>query len=230
MGGFNVGRQISDFFGKISPAAPAGACKQTAAAATPKKPAAQAARPQDRAQVRTQQGRAAASVSLTGSKGMSSGAQELYAAMKRVDADANEGERRQIAVELDAAATAFGMDPKLMLAVYKHESGGIDPDASSHTGAKGLGQLTGVAIDETIRYADLGRKPFSTHKATFKAAKKDRSDIKNNIWTSVAYMKIMDQRTKTTSGMLKLYGDPGVKTYDRKVLAEYQQLFGKAYR
>ncbi len=227
MGGFNVGRQISDYFGWTSPAT-TKARKQVPASAA-KKPVA-SARPQDRAQVRAQQGRATASLSLNKSQGMTSGAQELYAAMKRVDADANDGERREIAVELDAAAKTFGMDAKLMLAVYKHESGGIDPDARSHTGAKGLGQLTGIAIDETIRYADLGRKPFKAHKDTFKATKRDRSDIKNNVWTSVAYMKIMDQRTNTTGGMLKLYGDPNVKTYDRKVLAEYQNLFGKSYR
>ncbi|MFN8578149.1 MAG: transglycosylase SLT domain-containing protein, partial [Candidatus Sericytochromatia bacterium] len=86
--------------------------------------------------------------SLTDKSGLNSGAQALFNAMKKYGSVAKGEDRITIAKELDAACKFFKVDPKLMLAVFAHESAGINPKAKSHTGAKGLGQLTGVAIKE----------------------------------------------------------------------------------
>lgn len=140
---------------------------------------------------------------------------------------ASPSERITIARELDAACKTFKVDPKLMLAVFAHESGGINPRAKSHTGAKGLGQLTGVAIDECIRLARLGKPGYKEKLALFQATKADRYPIKNNIWTSVAYMKVELGRNNGVKNTLKDYGDPYVKTYANKVATEYKDLWGQ---
>jgi soluble lytic murein transglycosylase-like protein len=158
-------------------------------------------------------------------------AEELYQAMKKAGVKANDSQRREIARELAAASAAFKVDPKLMLALFKHESAGIDPRARSFTGAVGLGQLTNSAIFEMIRVSKAGQKPFNQHLSVFKATDRNPWNIRNNIWTSTAYLALMKQRFgNNTTLMLKRYGDPYVPTYAQKVYAEYRNLFGKAFR
>lgn len=144
-----------------------------------------------------------------------------------------------IARELDAAAKAFGVDPKLMLALFAHESGGINPNARSHTGAGGLGQLTSVAIRQVHYMAGIGKggrgvEPYNQYRQNFiqnTRSIRERYDIKANIWTSVAYMNYeLNERAFLGRGIanaLKRYGDPTVAQYAQKVNAEYQVLFGQ---
>lgn len=144
----------------------------------------------------------------------------------------------EIARELDSASQAFGVDPKMMLALYAHESGGINPRARSHTGAGGLGQLTSIAIRQVHFMAGIGKgrtgvAPYSQHKENFIQSTRSinqRYDIKANVWTSVAYMSYeLNGRAhlgRGTEKALKRYGDPNVSTYANKVNAEYKTLFG----
>lgn len=181
--------------------------------------------------------------------GLTEGAKELLGAMQRYQEHHREAgnagrtkttpaEMREIAIELDAAGRALGVDPKMMLALYAHESGGINPKARSHTGAGGLGQLTGVAIRQVhfmsgIAKGYRGEAPYNQYKGNFVQRTNSinlRYDIKANIWTTVAYMKYeLEDRAHLGRGVknaLKRYGDPNVSTYADKVNKEYQTLFG----
>lgn len=181
--------------------------------------------------------------------GLNAGAQELFGAMQRYQqyhaargntnrTQTTTAQMHQIARELDSAATAFGVDPKMMLALYAHESGGINPGARSHTGAGGLGQLTSIAIRQVHFMAGMGKgargsEPYNDYKSNFiqnSRAIRERYDIKANIWTSVAYMNYeLTDRARLGRGVenaLKRYGDPNVPTYANKVNAEYRTLFG----
>lgn len=181
--------------------------------------------------------------------GLTAGAQELLTAMQRYQQHHAElgntgrtqttpAQLREIAVELDAAGKAFGVDPKMMLALYAHESGGINPRARSHTGAGGLGQLTGIAIRQVHFMAGIGKgnkgsEPFTQHKSNFVQSTTNinqRYNIKANVWTTVAYMSYeLNDRASLGRGVekaLKRYGDPNVSTYANKVSAEYKTLFG----
>lgn len=181
--------------------------------------------------------------------GLTAGATELLDAMKRYQqhhaalghtgrTQTTPAEMREIAIELDAAGRAFDVDPKLMLALFAHESGGINPDAKSHTGAGGLGQLTGIAIRQVHHMSGIakgysGRDPFKDHKSNFVQSTRSiqqRFDIKANVWTSTAYMSYeLKDRANLGRGVeraLKRYGDPNVSTYANKVNAEYKTLFG----
>jgi len=181
--------------------------------------------------------------------GLTAGAQELLAAMQRYQQHhkqlGNTGrtkttpaQMREIAQELDAASKAFGVDPKMMLALYAHESGGINPGARSHTGAGGLGQMTSIAIRQVHFMAGIGKgnrgtAPFTTHKDNFIQSTRSinqRYNIKANVWSSVAYMSYeLNDRARLGRGVekaLKRYGDPNVSTYANKVNAEYKTLFG----
>lgn len=153
-------------------------------------------------------------------------------------AETSAAELREIAIEMDRAATAFDMDPKMMLAIFAHESGGFDPRARSHTGAGGLGQLTGVAIRQVHHMAGIGkgntgRAPFTQYKSNFvqnHRAINERFDIKKNIWTATAYMSYeINDRARLGRGVenaLKRYGDPSISDYAQKVSKEHQTLFG----
>ncbi|PIW16948.1 hypothetical protein COW36_10760 [bacterium (Candidatus Blackallbacteria) CG17_big_fil_post_rev_8_21_14_2_50_48_46] len=180
-------------------------------------------------------------------EGMTPRAAELYEALKGYQAHHSElghtnrtrttdAEMREIAVELDKAGEAFGVDPKVMLAVYAHESGGFNPRARSSTGAGGLGQLTGVAIRQVHYMAGMakgqqGREPYTQYRDNFIASETNinqRFNIKQNIWTSTAYMayEIQDRNNGNVQRALARYGDPNVATYGNKVNAEYATLFG----
>lgn len=115
---------------------------------------------------------------------------ELFEAIMNYPGNkATEAEAKQIAKTLNEAAQAMGFsadNTRKMLAVFAHESGGFDPDAKSHTGAGGLGQLTGVAIEDMNRLAQNGK--YSQFRSNFIRPGGDRTDITKNIWTSVAYM------------------------------------------
>ncbi|MEK7431517.1 MAG: lytic transglycosylase domain-containing protein, partial [Cyanobacteriota bacterium] len=149
-----------------------------------------------------------------------------------------ESEMKKISVELDKASKAFGVDSKIMLAVYAHESGGFNPRATSHTGAGGLGQLTGIAIRQVHYMAGMakgqtGRSPYTEHKDDFIKSQTNlsqRHDISKNIWTSTAYMayEINDRNNGNIKRSLERYGDPNVSTYENKVNSEYKILFGKS--
>lgn len=158
-------------------------------------------------------------------------AQVLYDAMSKYSENkATPEQMKRIAISLDKASKEFGVDPKLMLAVYAHESK-FDPNAKSHTGARGLGQLTGVAIKEDIRLADLGKAGYKENKAVFQATKKDRTNIENHVTTSVAYFKEMLNRNDgNIQKTLKAYGDPNVPTYAKLVNQESIQMgLGKLF-
>lgn len=116
---------------------------------------------------------------------------ELYQAIKNYPGNkATDAEAREIARTLNEAAQAMGFsaeNTRKMLAVFAHESGGFDPRARSHTGAGGLGQLTGVAIEDMQRLSRAGG-PYAQHSDKFVRPGGDRTDIRSNVWTSVAYM------------------------------------------
>jgi len=194
----------------------------------------------------------AAAVTSTGAVGvddLNAGAKDLYNALKGYQAHHNrlghtnrtrttESEMLEIAHELDQAATAFDVDPKLMLAVFAHESGGFNPRARSHTGAGGLGQLTGIAIRQVHTMAGMvrgqqGQAPHNQHSDKFVASTNriaDRYPIKQNVWTATAYMAYeLQGRAHLGRGVEKAvsrYGDPHVPTYSAKVNTEYRTLFG----
>lgn len=165
---------------------------------------------------------------------MSPEATEVYNAIKAYpNSGATDAQAREMAQEIVAASREFGVDYKIMTAIIAQESK-FDPDARSSTGAGGLGQLTGVAIDETRRVAGEGRSPFKDHKATFDRidrSRANRNNIKDNVWTSVAYTRLMQDRAKgATKGMLQRYnGEPGRReSYPRGVGSNYQTLWGTA--
>lgn len=184
-----------------------------------------------------------------GLDGMTPRATELYQAMQRYQqyhaqrgntqrTRTTQAEMREIAVELDKAGAAFNVDPKLMLALFAHESGGINARARSHTGAGGLGQLTGIAIRQVHHMSGIakgftGKSPYRQHRGNFVQSTRSinqRYNIKANIWTSTAYMRYeLTDRSHLGRGVeraLKRYGDPNVPTYANKVNAEYKTLFG----
>ncbi|MBF2053773.1 MAG: LysM peptidoglycan-binding domain-containing protein [Candidatus Sericytochromatia bacterium] len=194
----------------------------------------------------------AAAVTTTGAVGvddLNARARELYDALKGYQAHHNrlgntnrtrttESEMIEIAHELERAATAFNVDPKLMLAVFAHESGGFNPRARSHTGAGGLGQLTGIAIRQVHTMAGMvrgqrGQAPHNQYSENFVASTNrisDRYPIKQNVWTSTAYMAYeLQGRAHLGRGVenaVSRYGDPNVSTYSDKVNDEYRTLFG----
>ncbi|MBT9543891.1 MAG: transglycosylase SLT domain-containing protein [Candidatus Sericytochromatia bacterium] len=116
---------------------------------------------------------------------------ELYQAIKSYPGNkATDAEAREIARTLNESAKAMGFsaeNTRKMLAVFAHESGGFDPRARSQTGAGGLGQLTGVAIEDMQRLSGAGG-PYAEYSNNFIKPGGDRTDIRSNIWTSVAYM------------------------------------------
>lgn len=162
---------------------------------------------------------------------MTTTSQVLYDAMSKYSENKATPEQiKRIAISLDKASKEFGVDPKLMLAVYAHESK-FDPNAKSHTGARGLGQLTGVAIKEDIRLADLGKAGYKENKAVFQATKKDRTNIENHVTTSVAYFKeMLNINNGNIQKTLKAYGNPNVPTYAKLVNQESIQMgLGKLF-
>ena len=197
-----------------------------------------------------QEAEAAAAASAVDASGLTPGATELLEAMKRYQNHHRElgnsqrtkttpAQMREIAIELDQAGRTFDVDPKMMLALFAHESGGINPRARSHTGAGGLGQLTGIAIRQVHHMSGIakgfrGQDPFNDHKSKFVQSTRSieqRYDIKANVWTSTAYMSYeLEGRAHMGRGVenaLKRYGDPNVRTYANKVNDEYRTLFGQ---
>lgn len=116
---------------------------------------------------------------------------ELYQAIMNYPGNkATEAQAREIARNLNEAAKAMGFsaqNTRKMLAVFAHESGGFDPNARSYTGAGGLGQLTGVAIEDMNRLSGAGGA-YAQYRDKFIQPGGNRNDISSNIWTSVAYM------------------------------------------
>lgn len=165
-------------------------------------------------------------------------AQGLYNEIRAYpNTKASETQAREIAIEVEAASRAFGIDPKVMLSIIAHESGGFDPRAESHSGAKGLGQLTGVAIQEMRRlsydptYAssyprsNSERQHYSDPEiralverpnvqAIFQrlgASEANRYDISDNIWGSAFYARIsMDRAQENRSGEAIVLGANGM--------------------
>ncbi len=164
-------------------------------------------------------------------------ATQLYnAILAYPDTKANPAQARQIAREVDSASRAFGVDAKVMLSILAHESGGFDVNAESHTGAKGLGQLTGTAIQEMRRlsydptydasyrgnseiqhYPDaevqaLVERPNT--QAIFQrlgAREENRYNVRDNIWGSTFYARIaMDRANENRSGAAIVLGADGM--------------------
>lgn len=177
------------------------------------------------------------------------GAKEIFDALKRYQDYHNrmgntgrtkttEKEMKLIAVELDKASKAFDVDPRIMLGVFAHESGGFNPRATSHTGAGGLGQLTSIAIRQVHYMAGMakgqqGRSPYIENKDNFIKSQTNlsqRHDIKKNVWTATAYMayEIKDRNNGNIKRALERYGDPNVRTYENKVNDEFKIMFGKS--
>lgn len=150
------------------------------------------------------------------------------------DTKATPAQARQIAIEVDAASRAFGVDPKVMLSIIAHESQGFDTRAESHSGAKGLGQLTGVAIQEMRRLsndptyeASYPRSNSETQsysdpeiralverpsvQAIFQRLgqrEENRYNVRDNIWGSAFYARIaMDRASETRSGAANVLGE-----------------------
>lgn len=165
---------------------------------------------------------------------MDTKATEVYNAIKAYPGNlATDDQAKEMAKEIVAASKEFGVDYKIMTAIIAQESQ-FKPNARSGTGAGGLGQLTGVAITEARNTAKAGRSPFKQHKATFDRIaqnKSNRNNIKDNVWTSVAYTRLMQERGKgSTKTMLQRYnGEPGRKeSYPRGVGQKYNTLWGTA--
>lgn len=173
--------------------------------------------------------------SFTMPEGMSKEAKEVYNAIKAYPKNlATDAQAKEMAVEIVAAAKAFGVDHKIMTAIIAQESQ-FKPNARSSTGAGGLGQLTNTAIDETRRIAgERKNSPFREHKAIFDRidkSKSNRNNIKDNVWTTAAYTALMQERGKgSTKTMLQRYnGEPGRKeSYPRGVGSNYNALWGTA--
>lgn len=170
--------------------------------------------------------------SFTMPDSMGAEATAVYNAIKSYPGSgATDAQAKEMAQEIVAAAKEFGVDYKIMTAIIAQESK-FDPDARSSTGAGGLGQLTNVAIDETRRVAREGRSPFKQHKATFDRidqSRANRNNIKDNVWTSVAYTRLMQDRGRgNTKTMLQRYnGEPGRReSYPRGVGNNYRTLWG----
>lgn len=115
----------------------------------------------------------------------------LYNAVKAYpNSKATDAEAQQIAKTVAEAGRTLQMSDaniEKMLAVFAHESGGFDADARSNTGAGGLGQLTGPALEEMDRLSNAGG-PYASLKDRFVAPGGNRNDLQKNIWTSMAYM------------------------------------------
>lgn len=189
------------------------------------------------------------------------GAKELYDAILNFPGSkASAEEAHIIALTTHYAATDFKVDPKVMLAIFAHESEGFDTSAKSYRGAGGLGQLTGIAIkevqafnnnaDPNARAKDKKAYPREDLRAQFERAdmrkvldrisknSAARNDIHDNVWTSVAYARIvMDRATKNGSaslegdwGMLGRYNASDIaserKAFPGKVSAAYTKLWG----
>lgn len=164
-------------------------------------------------------------------------AQELrQAILAYPDTHATPAQATQIARETDAAARAFGVEPRVMLAIFAHESGGFDVRAESHSGAKGLGQLTGVAIQEMRRLSDdptyrqsYPRSRAQTQsyddpevravaerpavQATFQRlgrSEENRYNVKDNIWGSAFYARISMDRAQQRGGAAVVLGENGM--------------------
>lgn len=169
---------------------------------------------------------------------MSASVQDLYTAITSFpDNKATDAEAQEIAQNVFDASQAFQVDPKVMLAIFAHESGGFNTDARSRTGAGGLGQLTDSAINETRRlsydpsYKGGGRQHYPDPEiraqlenpemqATFQRidqSSANRNNIHDNIWTATAYARIMMDRASDdgqapitgTWGMLGRYNGAG---------------------
>lgn len=192
---------------------------------------------------------------------LSPDAKELYDAILAYPTDSGKPnvtpkEAHAIALITFQAARDFKIGPKLMLAIFAHESQGFQTDAKSSTGAGGLGQLTNSAIDETRRLsydpsykgkgkahyprADIREKLESDDmRAVFRRIdqnRKNRNDIHDNIWTSTAYTRIMFDRvtkkggTVSVKSMLERYNAAGgieQRRYPGAVGKAFKALFGQ---
>jgi hypothetical protein len=121
-----------------------------------------------------------------------------------------------------------------MLSIFAHESGGFDVQAESHSGAKGLGQLTGVAIQEMRRLSDdptydnsykngepqsysdpeirsLVERPAM--QATFQRlgrSEENRYNVRDNVWGSAFYARIAMDRADKQGGASVVLGEDGM--------------------
>lgn len=151
---------------------------------------------------------------------------------------------RLIAIYAYNACLEFKVDPYIMLAIFAHESEGFNKNAVSYTGAKGLGQLTGIAIEECQRVSKEGvyivpgmRSQFERAdvRAVFNRVSKDCFNIGDNIWTSVPYTRIMMDRVTVRGSvdvntMLRRYNAAGgaeERAFPGKVAQAYRKLWGQ---
>lgn len=171
--------------------------------------------------------------SFTIPDGMGKEATEVYNAIKAYpNSGATDAQAKEMATEIVAAAKEFGVDYKIMTAIIAQESK-FDPNARSGSGAGGLGQLTNSAIDEAKRIAGESKasSPFKKHKDIFDRIDKresNRKNIKDNVWTTAAYTRIVQDRGKgVTKTMLQRYnGEPHRKeSYPRGVGSNYRTLW-----
>lgn len=173
-------------------------------------------------------------VSFPQTRGMSAPVRALYDAIRAYpDSKATEAQAREIAQNVYDASRTFGVDSRVMLAIIAHESGGFDPNAESHSGAKGLGQLTGVAIDEVRRLSydptfpetrrvqrehypvesvrnQLERPAMQAIFQRIDRSEANRFDISDNIWTSTAYARIVMDRAAQWGASAPVMGMNGM--------------------
>lgn len=162
------------------------------------------------------------------------------------NSQATPAQARRIAVEVDAASRAFGVNPRVMLAIIAHESQGFKVNAESPTGARGLGQLTGVAVQEMRRlsydptydatyndsserqhYPDpeirsLVERPHMQRIFQNLGDRDHRFDLKDNIWGSAFYARIsMDRAEENRAGAAIVLGEDAMMgTYNGASMAE----------
>ena len=193
---------------------------------------------------------------IPGQPPLAPGAKVLFnAILAYPDSKATRAEAYAIAKHTYDASRDFKVDPKLLLAIFAHESNGFDTDAKSHSGAGGIGQLTGSAINETRRlsndptYDGPGeRQHYPRHdvrallerpdiRATFQRIDQrmeNRNNVHDNVWTSTAYARIMLDRSTDThdkadiNEMLSRYNAAGgaeQAAYPGKVKEAYSTLW-----
>lgn len=230
----NVVNNVTDFF---TPGPPPVRRRPPAAPQAPRPQNQCPAPPRDQNQTRTRP-QATQSRGDVCFPGMTPQVRDLYNAIRaypneKPETRPTDAQAREIAIEVDAASRTFKVDPKVMLAIFAHESQGFDVRAQSPTGAKGLGQLTGIAIDEVRRLsydetfpetrrvqiehypveairAQLERPDIQAIFRRVDQREENRFHIRDNIWTSTAYARIAMDRAAQWGATSPVMGFTGM--------------------
>jgi len=171
---------------------------------------------------------------------------ELAAAIRNYPGSktTSESGSREIAQAAVDAGRQFGVDPRQLLAVWARESQ-FNPSESGRNG-RGLGQLTGTAVEELQRIGRGGRNGHRARvdqatfamlrspeaRATFQrlGTPANRTNIRDNAMGSAAYLRLMmDVHNGNRTATLRAYNGAGgaiERAYPGHITNAYQQLFG----